>query len=170
MADDDKDLDLDVAEEEKPKSKLMLIIIILVVLLGGGGAAAFFLMSSGGGEGGEMGEDGEIVEVRKPAIYLPMKPPFVINYASKGRQRYAQINVSLMARDSAIIDEMMRHMPLIRNNLVAVFSSQEFEEVITTEGKESMRDLALEEIQAILMEEVGEPGLEKVLFTNFVIQ
>ena len=168
MADDDKDLDLDVVEEDKPKSKLMLIIIIVVVVLLGGGGGAFFVMSSGGEEGME-GEGGE-EEVRKQAIYLPMKPPFVINYTVRDRQRYAQINVSLMARDDYIIEALQRHMPLIRNNLVSSFSALEFEEVQTVEGKEMMRETALEEIQSILMEEVGEPGLEQVLFTNFVIQ
>ncbi|MBV1883792.1 MAG: flagellar basal body-associated FliL family protein [Pseudomonadales bacterium] len=167
MADDDKDLDLDVVEEDKPKSKLMLIIIVVVVLLGGG-AGAFFFLTAGGEEGEEGEESAE--EVRKQAIYMPMKPPFVINYTVGSRQRYAQINVSLMARDDFIIEALQRHMPLIRNNLVAAFSAIEFEEVQTTEGKEMMRETALEEIQAILTEEIGEPGLEQVLFTNFVIQ
>jgi flagellar FliL protein len=169
MADEDKDLDLDVVEEEKPKSKLMLIIIVVVVvLLLGGGAAAFFLMSSGEEEMSE--EEMSPEAMKKSAIYVPMKPAFVINYTSHGRQRYAQIDVSLMTRNDLAVDTLQRHMPLIRNNLVAVFSAQDFEEVKTTEGKEAMRDLALEEIQAILVEEIGEPALEKVLFTNFVIQ
>ncbi|MBL4795767.1 MAG: hypothetical protein JKY24_09795 [Pseudomonadales bacterium] len=100
---DDKDLDLDVTEEEKPKSKLVLIVIVLVVVLAGGGAAAFFLMSGGGGDDEDF-EEGEVAEVKKVAIYVPMKPAFVINFMVGGRTRYAQIDVTLMTRDGYVVD------------------------------------------------------------------
>ena len=169
MADGDvKDLDLDV-EDEKPKSKLMLFVIIGVVVLLGGGAAAYFLLMSDSSES-ESAAEAEQVSTKAPAIYLPLKPPFVVTYMAGSRQRFVQITVSLMTRDEEAVGAIEQHMPLIRNNLVTVFGLQEFEELKSQEGKEAMRQAALEEIQMIIEEELGKPGVEQVLFTNFVIQ
>ena len=165
MADDDKEQE----SEEKPKSKMMLIIVIvLVAVLVGGGVAVFFMMS--GGDGGGESSDTEEVAANAPAIYFNLKPPFVVNYSWKGRQRYVQISVAVMTRKESAIEALQKHMPLVRNNLVMAFGSQEFEGMRTEEGKEALRQKALEELQTIVNEETGDPGVEQVLFTNFVMQ
>lgn len=154
--------------EEKPKSKMMLIIVVvLVAVLAGGGVAAFFLMSSGD-DGGDAEESEDMSTAA--AVYFELKPPFVVNYNWKGRQRYVQISVAVMTRNEAVIEALQKHMPLVRNNLVMVFGSQEFEGLKTQEGKEALRQKALEELQTIVSEELGDPGVEKILFTNFVMQ
>lgn len=155
-------------EQEKPKSKMLLIIIgVLVVLLIGGGVAVFMMMS---GDDGDSASEESSELVQKPAIYFDLKPPFVVNYQWKGRQRYVQISISIMTRNEATIDILQRHMPLVKNNLVMIMGSQDFEILRTPEGKESVRQAILEELQKILTEEMGEPGIEQVLFTNFVMQ
>ncbi|HVL02081.1 MAG TPA: flagellar basal body-associated protein FliL [Dongiaceae bacterium] len=159
---------------EKPKSKMMLIIIIaLVVLLVGGGVAAFFILSGGDKDKKKEGEgegDAEAEVQHVPAVYFDFKPPFIVNYQWNGRQRYVQISLSVMTRKEAVVEAIKKHMPLIRNNLVMVFSSQDFDMLRTPEGKEAVRTAALEEMQKIITEEMGEPGIEQVLFTNFVMQ
>ncbi len=165
MADDKKEEQ----EEAAPKSSKMLIIIIvvLIVILLGGGAAAFFMMS--GGDSGES-EDVSMDSSGSPAIYYDLKPPFVVNYSWKGRQRYVQINLAVMTRKEATINALKKHMPLVRNNLVQIFGAQEFDSLRTPEGKEVMRQAALVDLQKILIDEMGEEGVEQVLFTNFVMQ
>ena len=155
--------------EDKPKSKMMLIIIIaaLVALLAGGGVAAFFMMSGGEDKAAETAAE---EPAHQPAIYFDFKPPFIVNYNWNGRQRFVQVGLSIMTRKGAVVDALQKHMPLIRNNLLMVFSSQDFEMLRTPEGKETLRQQLLEEIQKVLNEEIGEPGVEQVLFTNFVMQ
>lgn len=166
---EDKDLDLDTGgEEPKSKSKLLIIIIAVVVLLVGGGAAAFFLLMGGDEQPAEMDE--AVENVKAKAIYIPLKPPFVVTYGVSGRQRFVQISVTLMTRNNDVVNVVQANMPLVRNNLVTVFSSQDFDELQTNEGKEALRQIALEEVQAIVEEEIGVPGVEQVLFTNFVMQ
>lgn len=154
-------------QQEKPKSKMMLIIIIavLVVLLLGGGITAFLLMSGGDDERAKVE-----APTQQPAIYFEFKPPFIVNYQWQGRQRFAQVSLSVMTRKGSVVDAMQKHMPLIRNNLLMVFSAQDFDTLRTPEGKEALRQAVLEELQKILTEETGEPGVEQVLFTNFVMQ
>lgn len=157
-------------QQEKPKSKMMLIIIIavLVALLAGGGVAAFFMLGSD--DEADAAETEAQDAAPQPAIYFDFKPPFIVNYQWNGRQRYVQVSLAVMTRKGSMVDAMQKHMPMIRNNLLMVFSAQDFEALRTPEGKEALRQVVLEELQKILMEETGEPGVEQVLFTNFVMQ
>ncbi len=170
MADEEKELELEVDEEGKPKSKLMMIIIIVVVLLVGIGAAVFFMMGGEESEEVEGDEEAAVEEVKLPAVYVPLRPAFVVNFATPGTQRFLQVEVSIMTRNPAVVPVVEQHIPLIRNNLVSLLSAQEYDEVTTPEGKDSLRQAALEVVQGIIQEEMGEPGIEQVLFTSFVIQ
>ncbi|OUS27827.1 hypothetical protein A9Q99_13795 [Gammaproteobacteria bacterium 45_16_T64] len=156
-------------EEAAPKSNklLIIIIVILIVLLVGGGAAAFFML---GGDKSSGDTEVSMDSSSSPAIYYDLKPPFVVNYSWKGRQRYVQINLAVKTRNESVVSALKKHMPLVRNNLVQLFGAQDFQALQTPEGKEVMRQAALEDLQKILIDEMGDEGVEQVLFTNFVMQ
>jgi len=78
--------------------------------------------------------------------------------------------VQVMTRDPEVAQAIEAHMPVIRNNLVMLFSGQKYEEVATREGKERLRQQTLAEIQKVLEERIGKPGVEDVYFTAFVMQ
>ena len=84
--------------------------------------------------------------------------------------RYLQSNVSEMTKNQKVIEEMKPHMPLIRNNLVMLFSGQTREGIISREGKEKIRKEAEVEVQKILKEQTGNPGVKALYFTSFVMQ
>ena len=155
------------AEGAQSKSKLLIIIIIvLVVLLIGGGVAAFLMIS--GKDDSAAAADAEPVQL--PAIYFDLKPPFVVNFQVSGRQRYVQMSLTVLARKESAVSALTAHMPQVRNNLVMLLSTQDFEVLRSPEGKEDLRTQLLEEMRKILLEETGDPGIEQVLFTNFVMQ
>ncbi len=105
-----------------------------------------------------------------PAVYLPIDPTFVVNFSGQGNARFLQITVEVMARSSEVLEQMKIHMPVIRNNLNMLFSDQQYDKINTVEGKERLRAEALEIIRRILEQETGDPGLEAVYFTTFVMQ
>lgn len=107
---------------------------------------------------------------KMPAIYYPLQPVFIVNFETQGRQRFLQAELNLMLRDSSIIPALELHMPAIRNSLVMLFSGQIYEDLQTAEGKELLRQQALLKVQEVLTQEIGKPGVEQVLFTNFVMQ
>ncbi len=121
-------------------------------------------------DGEEGDEDAEEGGETLPAIYLPIDPAFVVNFASQGKARFLQVTVEVMSRDPVMSDQITLHMPVIRNNLMLLFSSQSYDGVSTLEGKEMLREEALEVVQQILEEETGDPGIEAVYFTSFVMQ
>lgn len=106
----------------------------------------------------------------KPPIYLPLEPPLVVNFDRQGRVGYLQAGLQLMARRQPIIDAAERNMPMIRNSLLMLLSSQSYEELSSREGKERLRQKTLDEVNRVL-DQVHAPGhIEAVYFTAFVMQ
>ena len=167
MADKEKTED----SEETPKSSKKLLIIIIaaaVILLGGGGAGAFFLMGS---DGDEVVED-----VRLPAVYTHIRtksgrPMFVSTVLSDDeRTHYLQAYVVAKSRDPLVAPALEKHMPLIVSRLNTMFSTQEFAKLSTLEGKQNLRSDATKLLREIMQQRIDIPGVEEVLFTNFVMQ
>ena len=198
MAKTEEDLDLDVAKQEAPvkkggMKKIIIIAVAAVVLVSGiGGGAWFFLNKSAdadsadaasetksaaaGKHGGK--SDKKDVKGKKekkdahalPAVYLALDPAFVVNFEDQGVVRFLQITAEVGTHDPLALDAVKLHMPIIRNNLVMLFSNLNLDNVTTREGKEKLRADALVEVQKVLQEQIGEPGVENIYFTSFVMQ
>ncbi len=164
------------AEAAKGGGSLKLVIIMLVgaiILVLASIAGVFFMLQSMGmlnPAGGAVQQVEQEAEEEKPAIYHALDPAFVVNFKERGRTRYVQIAVQVMTRDPEVIDTLDQHMPLIRNNLLLLFSGQTSETLHSAEGKEQLRLAARAEIQRILEEKMGDPGIEELYFTSFVTQ
>lgn len=105
------------------------------------------------------------------AIYIPLKPPFVVNYGGVGRLKYFKAELSVRVKDTVSANSVRHHMPLIRNNLVLLFSRQTDAELESQEGKEALRQAALAEIKTIVEAEDGSSeGILDLFFSSLVIQ
>ncbi len=155
------------------KKKLILLLALLLLLLAGGGGAAYFLLAPGAGDAAEPQAS---EPARQPAIYtkvrtLEGKPMFVVTLQSNdGKRHYLQAYVEAKSRDQAVADALTLHMPLVVARLNALFSNQQFETLLTIEGKRAMQQQATETVQSIMQDKIGRPGVESILFTNFVMQ
>ena len=106
-----------------------------------------------------------------PALYTSLHPPLVVNFKdSVGDSHFMQITMEVMARDQGVINSVREHTAVIRNALILLYSGAVYEEVTTREGKEQMLADGLAEIQEVMTEQIGEPGVEAVYFTALVIQ
>ncbi len=115
------------------------------------------------GEGADAEAGGE------PHFYKFL-PAFVVNIPSEGRIRFLQIEVEVMSRSEDVIEDVEAYAPLLKNELVTLFSSQRYEEVVTAQGRDALRTEALKRVQKIMTEQAGVDGVEQVLFTSFVTQ
>lgn len=104
------------------------------------------------------------------AIYLPIKPAFIVNYGGEGRLRYIKAELTARLADTEAASAVRHHLPYIRNNLVRLFASQTDETIESQEGKEALRMEALKEIQKVIFDEEGIEGVDDVLFTSLIIQ
>lgn len=116
----------------------------------------------------EVGEDGQPIPA-KP-IYIPLKPPFVVNYGGVGRLKYIKTELSVRVKDTESANALRHHMPLIRNSMVLLLSRQTDTDLDTQEGKEMLRQNALAEINALLEAEEGQSGVVDLFFDNLIVQ
>ncbi|EGQ7847809.1 TPA: flagellar basal body-associated protein FliL [Vibrio parahaemolyticus] len=159
------------ADAPKGKSKLLIIIIAVVVLLGGGGAAAFFLMGSDdSAQAAEAESQQTQAAAANPIAYVNLPQPFIFNVTGDSRDRLVQIKAQLMVRGSENEQLARYHSPLVESSLLSTFASATVEQLRSPTGRVELRDRASEDIKAALNAAVGKPVIEKVLFTDFVIQ
>ncbi len=159
------------ADAPKGKSKLLIIIIAVVVLLGGGGAAAFFLMGSDdSAQAAEAESQQTQAAAANPIVYVNLPQPFIFNVTGDRRDRLVQIKAQLMVRGSENEQLARYHSPLVESSLLSTFASATVEQLRSPTGRVELRDRASEDIKAALNAAVGKPVIEKVLFTDFVIQ
>lgn len=171
------------ADSTKKKKKLLLMIGVAVALIAisvGGTVVALKMLSPPVADAPVA--SAAPVSTFAPAIYFEMTPNFTINFSVNGRQRFLQASIALLYRDPALESLLSLHMPAIRNGLVMLFGSKNFDELQTPEGKEQLKAESLVVIQALLKKEqdalvasgatkgVSLATVEQVLFTNFVMQ
>ena len=122
------------------------------------------------GDEGEAGAEG--APATGQAIYLPIKPQFVVNYGGAGRLRYLKAEVSVRLATTNAAHAVREHLPYVRHNLVMLFASQTNETVSSQEGKEQILIDARESIRDILERENGIAREEvvDVYFNTFFVQ
>jgi flagellar FliL protein len=143
-----------------------LWLTLLLILAGAGAGTAWYLGLFGGGDS----EAVEVAAVGGPPIYLDIDSNMVVNFQGGGRLRYLQIGVQVMTRDPAAVEALQAHVPLLRNNLILLFSEQTYETLSSRDGKDALRDAALAEVRGVLPESYQGSGIESVYFTRFVMQ
>lgn len=164
--------------EDKPKSgKLKWIIIgVIALLLVIGATAAITMLVFGGSDPEPTIEAIEPVEQtgaaasEAPAVYLALQPAFVVNYRVGSRTRFLQLELSILSREDEALGIIDTHMPVVRNDILLTLQGQDYRQLLTDEGKQALADQLTNVIQDIVMQQLGRPGVEKVLFTNFVLQ
>jgi len=155
----------DEAEAPKGKSILPLVGIVVIAIAASVGATMFFL---GGSE--ETEEVADVVEEKAKAIYHNLRPPFIVNFLDGNKPRYLQVDVTLMARDEQVVENVLDHTPLIRAQLIDLLTDQSFSDLQSHSGKLLLRELVAESINSTLVENGAGGDIEKVLLTNFVMQ
>ncbi len=176
MAKENEELGSEEGEAESSGSgKRMLIIIVVAAILAISASIGGTLYLLGFFDSDEVAEGEEqtveVVDTKpSPAMYFPIKPAFTVNFSSRGRQRYLQVEVVVLTRNPEVFNAFQTHLPLVKNRLVMLFGGEIYDELQTDEGKELLRQKALEALQETIKQEVGLDGVEEVLFTNFVMQ
>lgn len=158
-------------EQPKYNKKLLIIIVAALVLLLTAGGLAYWLLGSDESTSRAPDAAGNSsAVVIDPISYVNVVQPFVFNATGKQRDRVVQIKVQLMVRGMENEDYARYHSPLIESTLLSTFASVTVEQLRSMNGRVELRDQATADVQASLSQVVGKPVVERVLFTDFVIQ
>lgn len=180
--DDDEEPAAAPPNKKKAVIKWILIVLGVLVLVAASIAATMYFMNSSSHgkdaahEAGQSStgkttkEEKEKSKQPKVAIYYKIDPPFVVNFQGQSGTRFLQVAIELMTYDQEAIAAIEMHMPVIRNNIVFLLSGANYEQINTLEGKQKLRADTLAEIQKILKDKIGRPGVEEVYFTSIVMQ
>jgi flagellar FliL protein len=116
----------------------------------------------------EEAKEGEAPKVS----YITLSPPFVGNYGLDGtpKLKVYKADVALRVTGEEASKLVKANEPLIRNQLVALFTQQTSDAMASIEGKEKLRQEALKQTQQVMNDETGKPVVEDLLFNNLIIQ
>jgi flagellar FliL protein len=183
MAEEELEEDLDLGEEQEGGSNKKLIIIggaVLLVLILVGGGAWFFLSGDDSATpetaqtedaGGDEKSDGEEkAEEKGPAMYHSLKPVFVVNLPPGSGAKMMQIGVDVMMRSPELLQFIQSNDPMIRHQLLNLFSTQDATKLRKRSGKEKLQEEVKSAIQKIVTDQGGPGKIEAVYFTSFVMQ
>ncbi|MFT5502541.1 MAG: flagellar FliL protein [Gammaproteobacteria bacterium] len=162
--------DEEVVEEGSGDGKKKLILITAGVLVLVGGTVAGTLMFVGGGDSDSVGVSEEVVIEKGDPVYVDLKPPFTVNLDPEDSVGFLQISIQILTHSDDVADDLEKHRPLIRNNLVTLFSQQKSLDLRAPEGKEQLQKSALELVQSIVDEHGSGGAVGNIFFTSFVMQ
>jgi flagellar FliL protein len=147
-------------------------IIIAIAVIIAAGAGLFFT----GSLDSMLGTNDTTASTATPpkvASYLPLDPPFVVNFTHRGALRFLQLSVELMFYDAGRVELAKQNMPAIRNDVIILLSGKDFDGLSSIESKEELRSEILQAIcnvmgldfNAVVAEEQGQ-----LYITNFIMQ
>jgi flagellar FliL protein len=158
-------------EGGKSKKKLIIIIVIVLLAIGASVGVTIFLLK--GGKPAPEKIDKPAVPVKKAAIYYDITPtnePIIVTFEVDGGQRYLQAFISALVRDQKVADALELHKPVIRSRIISLYGSQDFKTLQTNKGKLDLQKATLNVVNKVLEEQKVNGKVEKILFTNFVMQ
>ena len=109
-------------------------------------------------------EEGQEVQ-QTPGTIFPMDT-FIVNLADEGGKRYLRITMDLELTRGTVADDLKKRLPQMRDSILMVLPSKRFEDIRTVEGKTSLRN----EIIANLNGLFGQERISNIYFTEFVVQ
>ncbi len=119
----------------------------------------------------ESKEEPEGEEGAAPAVaYVTLVPALVGNFGDGPKLKFFKADLSLRVTGKDVEEKVKHHEPLIRNQLVMLFSQQTNEGMAAAGARETLRAEALKQVQDVLTQEEGKPLVEDLLFNNLIIQ
>lgn len=134
--------------QESYSMKFLSLVILLVI------SSTTFASGGGGGS----------------SPFIPINPPIIVNIVDGQRIRHMQVIIEIKLVDPSNSDKIDLHKGPIRHELILLLSSQEAATISSAMGKEQLRKDALAAIQKVLQDLEGDPIVESLYFTNFIIQ
>ena len=161
------------------KRKLILLIVGAVLLLGlgiGGGVFVGTMMAEDSSSAenivAEEEEEEDSSRTKKDDrhnIYITAGK-LLAAVEHDGSTRYIQAEIDLVGYEKTVMDDAQHNIPALRNRLLLLFASQNFEEVRTIAGRERLRVESLKAVNDVLELDPKGDRVEDVYFTAFVIQ
>lgn len=153
--------------EAPKKSRKALWLILAVVLLAVAGGGGFFFWQSSQ----KPAADATKASAQKALMFYALDPPFVANFEGSQAFRFLQVSVRVATRSDETMALLKSQEPIVRNDLLMLFSQQDAEKLSLAAGKKALREEAIKTVRNSVKQAGGKPeSVETVLFTSLVMQ
>ena len=99
--------------------------------------------------------------------YLEMSPKFTVNLDR--RNKYLVVNVQLMVEGEDYVEKVKKHLPVLRHELIMLYSGRSTAELQTMEQREALRQETKKAITKALDDHSNSDGFRDVFFTEFLV-
>jgi len=161
-----EELEVEDGDVKKGKGKLILIIAAVLLGIGVGAGSVFFLV----GDSDDPVPEEELVPQHIQAVYHRFHEPFIVTVMSGGKQRYLQVNVTVKTKDKTVVKLLETHAPVVKSVLNNLFSAQDLNHMQSAQGRMELNEEALSVVQTFITSKNEKLVVERVLFTDFVMQ
>lgn len=100
--------------------------------------------------------------------YHALKPSFVSNLT--GGPRYIRCDIQLMTEHAADIPKIKLHTPALRHGILMLIGGKDGTRLKTSDGKEELRQAALESVRTQLQELTGKHIVKDLYFTAYYVK
>lgn len=112
-------------------------------------------------------DEGEDSQNMSEMEYLEMKPKFTVNLAE--RRKYLMVDVQLLLEGEKAIEKVKKHMPLLRHELIMLYSGMASADIQSMEQREQLRLQTKQKIMDALDKYANSDGFRDVFFTEFIV-
>lgn len=144
----DEELELDVNEKKGGKTTMIIMVVVGILLLNGIGVGVWMFLSGGDSKSSDTAEKNE--SVLAPLHYLTMVPEFIVNFGPNSRVRYLQVDLLIATRDEAVLETVNTYRPVIRNDILVLLSSVNFDDLKDRQGKEVLQKKLLNAVNKVV--------------------
>ena len=106
-------------------------------------------------------------EAKEGVVPFTRLDPFTVNLV--GMQHVLQIVVTLKSTKPGVGAKIKTYMPIIRHNLILLFTSKADTDINTTEGKQMLMDDVMDEVNKVIKLD-DKKGVTDTFFESFIIQ
>lgn len=100
--------------------------------------------------------------------YHKLHPPIVTN--TSGGPSYIRCEVQILLEDADEAEVVERHAAALRDEMMLLIAGSDGDSLATPEGKESLRQAALEGFRRILRQRTGRHAVEDLFFTAYYVR
>lgn len=102
--------------------------------------------------------------------YYKIEPDIVVNYGETGRLRYIRSEISLRVSSGQAMQLVSLHQASIRHTILMFLAEQKPEVIKNPSAREDLRMKLLDQVQEMMTKLAGEPCVDRLYFTNFIVQ
>ncbi|MGD2036883.1 MAG: flagellar basal body-associated FliL family protein [Desulfobacterales bacterium] len=151
-------------------NKLMFLLVAVLLVLTVGLTAGFFMMWSKlstlntVGNTAVAAQNGQAQSATLGPLFS--LDTFIVNLADAGRSRYLRVTMDLELAAAADAAKLTKKLPQIRDSILMILPSKQFDDIASMEGKIALRDEIIAKLNSLFARTV----VTNIFFTEFVVQ